>query len=113
MLNAQAYALPSEVPLSAKLGFDFQNSQAKAKALLNLRNYLFEANFTYLARNNLTVGANLIVGSRFTNLEKYDFGFSWEAAPNYFVGLKHESLNKEKLQLGRFFLLFHHNATTA
>jgi len=73
-----------------------------------MRNLDLEANFTYLARNNLAVGANLIVGSRFTNLEKYDFGFSWEAGANCFLGLKHESLSKEKLQLGKFFLFFNH-----
>lgn len=43
-------------------------------------------------------------------MEKYDFGFTWEPSQNVFVGLKHESLSKEKLQLGKFLLYFQHNA---
>lgn len=46
-------------------------------------------------------------------MEKYDLGFSWEPVLGCFVGLKHESLNKQKLQLGKFLLYFHQNATLA
>lgn len=85
----------------------------RMKILANLRSLVLEKNFTYLARSNLMLGWNLVLGSRFSNLEKYDFGFTWEPSLGCFVGLKHESTNKDTLQLGKFFLMFHHNATAA
>jgi hypothetical protein len=105
-VNTQGWALPSTNPPVLKAGIDFSNSQAKAKLLANLRTFDVEANLTYLARSNLSVGTNLILGHRFTNLEKYDFGFTWEPTTGCFLGLKHDSTNKEKIQLGKFFLYF-------
>ncbi len=81
--------------------------------LANLRTFLLEANLTYQARKDLVFGTNLVLGSRFTNLEKYDFGLSWEAAPSCFLGLRHDSLNKQQLSLGKFFLFFHHVASAS
>ena len=112
-MNTSAQAIPTVNAPIAKAGIDFSNAQAKAKVLANLRTLVLEANFTYLAMSNLTVGSNLVLGSRFTNLEKYDFGFTWEPATGCFVGLRHDSTTKEKLQLGKFFLFFHHVASAA
>lgn len=96
-----------------KAGIDFSNAQLKTKTLINLRTLDVEENLTYLARSNFILGWNVLFNSRISNLEKYDFGFSWEPAKDVFVALKHESLNKEHLQLGKFFLLFHHIASSA
>lgn len=76
-----------------------------------MRTFAVEHNLTYLARSNLTLGYNLILDSRTQNLEKYDFGVSWETAPLCYLGLKHESNSKDKLQIGNLSLYFHHIAT--
>lgn len=81
------------------------------KCLTNLRNFLIEKNLTYLVKPSVLLGFNLVLDPRVFNFEQYDFGLTWEAANNCFVGLKHQSTSKEFLQLGKFFLLFHHNVS--
>lgn len=44
-------------------------------------------------------------------MTKYDFGVAFEPAANLLVGIKHESLNAKKLELGKFFLHFFHYAS--
>ena len=88
-----------------------QNSTTKFNFLTNVRTLLNEGSLTYLARSNFIVGLNYTFDIKTQNLEKYDFGLSWAPAVDSFVGLKHESLKKDKLELGKFFLFFQHNAT--
>ena len=78
-----------------------------------MRTLVLEKQLTYLARSNLLVGYNVVFDSRSSNLEKYDLGLHWEAAPGCYVGLKHESLAKDKLQVGKILLYFQHAATLA
>lgn len=44
-------------------------------------------------------------------LTKYDFGVAFEPANTLLIGLKHESLNKKNLELGKFYLYFLNYAT--
>ena len=44
--------------------------------------------------------------------EEYHAGLSWAPAPGVSVGVKHESLNKLNLELGRFLLYFNHVASS-
>eukprot|EP00347_Sterkiella_histriomuscorum_P019948 403339679 len=111
IVNTTTQAIPSGSVPVIKAGLEFNNSQAKAKLLFNLRSLALEHNLTYLARSNLIVGYNLLLDSRTQNLEKYDFGLSWETAPACYLGLKHESNSKNQLQVGNVFLYFHHIAT--
>lgn len=113
IFNTSSQAIPSTVVPTVKAGIDFSNENMRVNILANLRTLDLEKNFTYLARSNFILGCNMVLGSRFTNLEKYDFGFTWEPSLGCFVGLKHESTNKDTLQLGKFFLMFHHNASFA
>lgn len=59
------------------------------------------------------LGYNLILDPVTQNLEKYDFGLAWSPAENVFVGVRHESLTKEKLELGKVLFLLHHNVSTS
>lgn len=106
MFNGTAWSLPTTNVPDLKVGFDLQNSSTKVKLLSNLRSFVTEGNFTYLARSNFALGANYVLDVKTQNLEKYDFGLSWSPADNAFVGLKHESTSKDSLSFGRFFLYF-------
>lgn len=68
---------------------------------------------THLASKNVVVGGDLLLNVQRQNLDKYNFGLSWSPAANAFVGLKHESANKDKLQFGKFLLYIHHTASAA
>ena len=111
MLNCTAWAGPSTKAPEFKVGLDLSNEKTKLKFLTNVRSLVSEGSFTYLARSNFILGANYIFDLKTQNLSKYDFGVSWSPAADAFVGLKHESANKDKFELGKFFLFFHHNAT--
>lgn len=78
-----------------------------------MRTLLGEVTVSHLARKNFALGGNFLVNVEKQNLEKYDFGLSWSPAANAFLGLKHESANKSKLELGKFFLYVHHAASSA
>lgn len=80
----------------------------KSKAYLNLRSLVLEANSTLKARENLLAGVNIVFDGRASNLDKYDFGLSWEPSTGAFIGLKHESTSKERIQPGKFLFFFHH-----
>jgi hypothetical protein len=110
-LSGAAYAVPTSKAPEFKVGIDFSNNKAKARWNINTRTLLAEASATYLARDNLVVGLNLLLDPKTQNLQKYDFGVSWAPADKAFVGLKHESLNKDALEFGKFFLFFQHAAT--
>lgn len=113
MLNVQAQAIPSSKVPDFKIGAEYNTSNAKVKFYENIRTFVGELNMTYLARNNLALGTNLVLNAKAHQLEKYDFGASWSPASNAFVGLKHESLAKGKFEMGKLILFFHHNATLA
>jgi hypothetical protein len=79
--------------------------------LVNLRSFLVEHSLSYKARTNLALGYNLVFDPLAQNLDKYDAGLTWSPANNAFVGLRHESLNKKKLELGKFLFFLHHNVS--
>jgi hypothetical protein len=76
-----------------------------------LRTALVEHNLTQKARGDLLLGYNVVLDPVTQNLEKYEAGFSWSPASNAFVSLRHESLNKSKLELGKFLFFLHHNVS--
>ena len=57
------------------------------------------------------LGFNLTLDPNTQQLTKYDFGTAYEPASRLLVGLKHESTSAHKLELGKFFLYFLHNAS--
>jgi len=59
------------------------------------------------------VGTNLIVEPLTQKMTKYDVGLIWEPADKCYIGLKHESTDKEIVSLGKFLFFFYHNATAA
>lgn len=89
LVNMQSFALPTNQAPVFKFGYEYQNENLKMKCLTNLRNFLIEKNLTYLAKPSLLLGFNLVLDPRVFNFEQYDFGLTWEAANNCFVGLKH------------------------
>ena len=64
-----------------------------------------------MPRSNLLVGYNMVYDPKKSNLDKYDFGLTWEAAPGAFVGLRHDSTTKTAIQLGKFLFFLHHNVS--
>ena len=78
---------------------------------MNLKSLILDTSVTYLVRSDLIVGGNLIFDPNNSSFEKYDLGFSWSAGTNQLVGLKHESLNRHQIELGKLFLYIHHYTT--
>lgn len=111
MFNISAQAIPSTRVPDLKIGTEYTTDDAKVKLYTNVRTLVTEFNWTYLARTNFAIGSNFVLNKQ--NLEKYDFGATWSPATGAFVGLKHESLAKDKFQVGKLLLFFHHNATLA
>jgi len=97
LLNTTCWSGPSTKVPDIKVGLDLANENIKLKFLTNVRTLGVEGGFTYLAKTNFILGANYILDVRTQNLEKYDFGVSWSPAVGAFVGLKHDSLNKDTL----------------
>lgn len=56
-------------------------------------------------------GYNLVFDPINSKLTKYDFGATFEPADRLLVGIKHESTNTQKIELGRSLLLFYHQAS--
>ncbi|CDW87474.1 voltage-dependent anion mpp family [Stylonychia lemnae] len=113
LANFSGVAIPTNQAFVAKAGLEYNTSCCKGKLIANLRSFLVEHNFTHKARSNFLLGYNIILDPVTQNLEKYDYGLSWSPAEGAFVGLRHESLSKEKLQLGKVLFLLHHNVSTS
>ena len=113
LYGANLYMIPSNEPSSLKMGVELNNDVTKSKVVANLRTLLVEATSVYKALPSLNVGMNLHFDAKKMNLDKYDFGFSWEAAAGAQVGVKHESISKDKIQPGKFLLYFHHAVSSA
>ena len=96
-----------------KVGFEYTSSKFRAKTLTNIRTLLGETSWTYLARSNFAIGGQFNLNLSNSNLDKYDFGFSWNPASSAFVGLKHESTNKKTIEFGRFLLNVNHAANSS
>ena len=57
------------------------------------------------------LGSKLTIDPFKSTLDQYDFGISWSPITNAYIGLKHESLNKEKFEIGKVLLFIHNFAT--
>ncbi len=85
----------------------------KAKGYFNSGTYAVEANAVFKAREDLLVGANLLLNAKTFNLDKYDFGVNWEPSSGAYLGVKHESTSKETIKPGKFIFYFHHVISNA
>ena len=93
------------------LGVEHQTAVSKFKLLANVRSLLLESNLTYRIQPSAILGFNVIVDPNTQKLTKYDFGVAVEPSNKLLVGLRHESSNDKKVELGKFFLHFFHNAS--
>lgn len=50
----------------------------------------------------------MLLDSRTQTLEKYDAGLSLEVASGLHMGLRHDSLNKENIEVGNVLFFLHH-----
>jgi len=110
-LNGTGVAIPTSAPSVFKAGLEYGCSCLKSKLLVNLRSFLTEHSLSYKARPDLVLGYNLILDPLTQNLDKYEAGLTWSPAENAFVGLRHESLNKKKVELGKILFFLHHNVS--
>ena len=94
-------------PLDLKFGIELKNRTTNLRLLLGL-NRIVENQLTYALNRNLTVG--LETGADLTNFKRlvYNFGVVYEPANNCLVGLKHESLDKDNINPGKFLFYFYH-----
>jgi len=60
---------------------------------------------------SIVAGMTLVFDAKNSKVTKYDVGTTFEPADNLFVGLRHETSIKEKMALGKTFLLFFHRAS--
>jgi hypothetical protein len=93
------------------LGFEYLGINFRSKVLANLTTFSTDATFTYLPRNSLALGANFVLDTKSSNLEKYDALLAWSPAEKTFLAVSHVSQNKKALDLGKFFFLVNHAAT--
>lgn len=77
--------------------------------MTNLRSTLTEHHLTYLANPRLVVGYNVLLNLANQGIEKYDFGLSWQVGKGAFLALRHDSLSKDDLKVGRILFNLHHN----
>ena len=113
ILLGSVASLPTTVVPNFRAGLDYGSAVTKFRLVANLRTLLVEHYLTSLVRPNVQVGYNLVLDSRTQNIEKYDFGLTWEPTSGAFVGVRHESNSKGTLQLGKILFNFHHIASQA
>jgi hypothetical protein len=109
--SAKSFTAPTSENSLFLLGVEHQTADSKFKLLANVRSLLLDAQLTYRVQPSAVVGFNLIVDPNTQVLTKYDFGVAFEPSNRLLVGLKHESTNNKKVELGKFFLHFFHNAS--
>jgi len=70
-----------------------------------------ETTITHRACSRWLLGTNFTLDSQKRQFKTYNFGTVWEPSDNALVGIKHESINKEKTEIGKFFFYFFHKAS--
>jgi hypothetical protein len=112
-VNFNGVSQPSDKDFETKLGLDFANNKVKAKWQINPRNYLSEVTLAYRQNPRWLFGSNFTFDAKKSTFPTYHAGVVFEPSDNALVGLKHESLNKDKHELGKFFLFYFHKASLA
>ena len=109
---AQATAQHSTKKAEDKLGLEYNNEHVKTKLLVDARTGRAEHSLAAKVYDNYLLGYNLAYDVASGNLEKYDAGLSWTPAPKVSVGVKHESVDKLNVTLGRALFYLHHVASS-
>ena len=104
-------SVPSDKTPEAKVGLDFANEDLKYRQLTNVRDFVTELTFVHKACARWLIGGNITVDAKKQLLTTYNAGVVWEPADKILIGLRHESVNKEKLALGNFYLHYYHQAS--
>ena len=112
MVQALVWSIPAEKAGVFKFGFDLNNNKTKSRILVDPRKWIIEANSTFKANDKVNVGTNLVFDASKTNLDKYDFGVSWEPVPGASFGISHVSTSSESLSIGKLLFYFNHAAST-
>jgi len=102
---------PSDKVPDAKIGIDFGNSESKYRQLTNIRDFVTEITLVHKVCPRFLLGGNIVIDAQKQILTSYNGGIVWEPADKVFVGLKHESVNKERLAIGNIFLYYFHQAS--
>ena len=109
--SAKSFTQPSTQDFLFQGGIEYTQTNSRFKLLANLRTFNLEAQLAYRFQPSAILGLNVVVDPNTQILTKYDFGVAFEPAANLLVGIRHESLNAKKLELGKFFLHFFHYAS--
>lgn len=80
--------------------------------LVDARSGRTEHSLAAKVHNDLLVGYNFTYDFAGGNLERYDAGLSWTPVPKVTVGLKHESVDKLNVSLGKELFYLHHVASS-
>ena len=112
LFNSTATSVPTDAIPVLKGGLEWNCSKIRSKVLTNLRNSITEHHLTYLAHPRLVVGYNVLLNLANQGIEKYDFGLSWQVGNGAFLGLRHDSLSKDELKVGKILFNLHHNISS-
>jgi len=110
-VKGESWSSPTEKEPILNLGIDFNNAQTKFKWIFNVSNLNSETTATHKICSRWLLGANFTVDAAKKQFVAYNFGTVWEPADNALVGVKHESTNKDKVEIGKIFLYFFHKAS--
>jgi hypothetical protein len=108
LASINSFAYPSNDVAQLKTGFEYNNAYLKMKSLVNVRDFTIEDQLTYQFRHNAIFGCNFVFNTQLKQLTKHEIGVTLEPTDKLYVGLRHESANAAKVELGKFFLIFSH-----
>lgn len=110
IVNGTAFTVAGAKAPEFKVGLDYNTSSLKTKWLLNARSYSTEGNLTYLYKK-YAFGFNIVADPVGQKVQKFDWGFNWNAAQGANFGIKHEG--NSPVALGKFWVFFNHAATSS
>ena len=114
LFNAVFFAAPSRQAPLFKWGFEYNTDTLRSTYYL--RDWRTLTSEILLVKQHCSkwhTGFHIILDPTTTNFEKYDFGINWSPAQGFNAGVKHESMDKDHIQLGRFILNFNHQVSAA
>jgi len=104
-------AAPSDKVPEAKVGLDFANEDLKYRQLTNVRDFVTEITVVHKCCSRWLIGGNFILDANKKLVTAYNAGVVWEPADKVLIGVRHESVNKEKLAIGNLYLHYYHHAS--
>lgn len=78
------------------------------KLLTNIHDYVTEATFVHKCCPSTTIGGQIQYEPLKSALTKYDLGFIYQPTETSAIGIKHETVNKNNVEFGKFGVMLWH-----